>query len=586
MILVGGVALALVFIALGVLLNSAAFTGAQAARDDTADASTALSVRDDAIEGVGGALFYANYYDYEDGGNLYRSLATDTASWAGTLSNSSAARRSLGGVRLVDATNGTQIYQDSARNFTDGDDDNPPNVNWRPASDVTGVRRGMVNASADSLHGDSGEGDAFHIEFKTDNTLLDGQFYLMTFYENTTADNVALNWRSNVVDDGECVDTGRETLTVDFTAGEVPGTDCSIPALPALDERFVIEFDNPGAIEGKYNFVVDGTVDGNDFNPQVVQPPPHQVPALFNATIETRYRTATLGYVGNATLAPEVSPRGTVFGVNPPPLPTLTFTDGGPLRTVHPGRDPVGYGVTGVNMVGPTRLDFDDDNRTEIPYVDDAGNLRLVNDTDDPWTIQTNVVDEGIGVGTFQGSAESVFYVDNDDKHLYRLNPGGTPENLSTASSMSEASSVAGTADFDGDDRTELVFLGTSQTVRYIDDDGTLQGTNGYSVGSASKAVGAPEDFDGDGIARMPFVDGSGNVALLSSDGTKTALISSGGASKTGVASADVDLDGDPEVVYVTTNGYLAYLNVDGTGDFVYNASSDRIPADVGPGVA
>jgi|GEM_PF-440305 len=587
MILVGGVALALVFVALGVLLNSAAFTGTEAARDDTADPREALSVRDDVVDGLEGALFYANYFDYRSREALSRTLGNDVSLWDRSLANSSAERRTLAGVNVTRVTNGTQIYQDSVRNFTDGDNENR---DWELATGVAGVRRFTVNVSNSSLHDGTNSSKAFHIRFRNSSDTV---VHELEFYKPGN-ETVSLNWDAGS-SSGTC-DTGEKWAVVDVSAGDVAGANC--PAFPApgdVSGPYSIRYVNPENVNGTYNLVVDGSVDESDFNDQVVQPPPYQVPAIYNAFVEIDHRTATLAYAANVTLAPETTPRGTVFGVALPALPRLSFAySNGELITAIPGGEPVHHAtaVEGVNTVGATRFDFDDDDDgVESPYVDGSSDLRLIDEANDSSLLVSNVLDAGIAVGEFRDSPTSVFYVNGDAKHIYRVRPGGSPVNLSTAAGRSEASSVAGIGDVDGDGEGELAFLGTSQSARYLDDDGTLHAFgsdlgNEYSIGSSASAVGPPADFDGDGVARMPFVDGSGYVSLLDTAGNKVQL-SSAAAKERSVASADVDADGDPEVVYLNLDGYLAYVNADDTGGVITDANRDRIgPADTTPGVA
>jgi len=308
--LLAGVVLALVFVVLGVLLNSAAFTGAEAAREGASDAGDALSVQEDAVEGLGGALFYANYYNYSGGhSGIEAALRTDVRNWSNVLADDAASHRTIVEVELRSTTPGTQIHQDDARNFTD---DNGTE-SWTLAGNATGVRRFSMNASVPNTTISidptvSNLTDAFHVEAERDGGQTrvfmyddaDGNLTVSRFVNGTLTDT----WSA---DDGDAL--------VELSAGRIDGRERENLSFPGFNDSFDVQYHNADNIEGTYGLVVDNaSVDGSPYA-ATGSPGPHQVPAVYSATLGVTHRSATVTFVTNATVAPETTPNGTTHEV-------------------------------------------------------------------------------------------------------------------------------------------------------------------------------------------------------------------------------------------------------------------------------
>lgn len=238
-------------------------------------------------------------------------------------------------------------------------------------------------------------------------------------------------------------------------------------------------------------------------------------------------------------------------------------TQGGGLRSIDASGDITQYDATAA-AIGPKEVDLDDDGRTEIPYVNDSGALKLAN-VDETTTLVDNGVETDttlLAVGAWNGST-SVFYVNtSDNSNIYRARPGVSPTQVTTEGGV-QADAVAGVADVNGDGDDDLVYAGSSQGIHYID--GNQTHDTGSGVGQNNGiGIGAPREFDGTSPARVPGVDGSGNLALWDDTGTKSQWTSDDGHPASPVAGFDWR-DNDELQMSFVEDGDIKYATSDGT---------------------
>lgn len=248
-------------------------------------------------------------------------------------------------------------------------------------------------------------------------------------------------------------------------------------------------------------------------------------------------------------------------------LEVVYATPGGQLSSVSNGSAPVRYAMQqNASVTGPKRADFDKDGLREVPYVNASGVLKTVNERNETVvTAATNsrTSNTKVSVGQWQGDEASMYYVRAGTETVYRVTPTGQPVAMWTLENNG-VGSPGGFGDIDGDGATEFVYVDGSQSVRYVDDDGTTE-VNVLNAGAGSgnsPAIGDPQDFDGDGEDRVPFVDGSENLRLVNADGTSVELTTN--ADKSLISSVDIDDDGAEEVVF--SRGETLYYVDDVTG--------------------
>lgn len=274
--------------------------------------------------------------------------------------------------------------------------------------------------------------------------------------------------------------------------------------------------------------------------------------------------------------------------------------DTGELSSVAPDGTVTGYGVD-ASAIGPKQVDFDGDGVREIPYVTAANQLRLVDEQGDIQTLANDAANSPlqnsygtvVAIGEWRGEM-SVFYMNtsdtgtNDEATIYRVGLDGDAEQVTVGGDPVEANAIAGFGDANDDGDTDLVFLGTSQRVRFIDDGSVTDTAQGVGA-NLGLGVGAPRQFDDGEPDRVPFVS-SNNVRLLSyASGSSTTedLTTGGQAEATFVSGIDWTGDGTLEVVYVDSgDGTLHYVTLDGTTSQITDAGGDPITVDEAVGTA
>lgn len=246
--------------------------------------------------------------------------------------------------------------------------------------------------------------------------------------------------------------------------------------------------------------------------------------------------------------------------------------------------------------VGPPISNFVSENTREIPSVNSSSDVVVTTASGERTILASNAKSGSarLSAGRWQGSDPSLFYVESGTKEIRRVTSNGTATAISANSDV-EAQGVAGIGDIDGDGSDELIYGGngpggTSNSVIYIDEEGTVVGTRvGYGTNNGI-GLGEPADFDGDGRVRVPYVDGSNNIKLVDDGGGTTKLISSGAAAKAPMATGDFDDDELLEIYFVgSDSGQLRVLDnatVDNTVRTVTDDQGTSTTADNDAGVS
>jgi flagellar protein FlaF len=260
----------------------------------------------------------------------------------------------------------------------------------------------------------------------------------------------------------------------------------------------------------------------------------------------------------------------------------VVFTDIGSstMQTIKRDQLPTArYEVSDTQAAGPKQLNFDDDAELEVPYIDSAGTVSVVDINGEDRQLATNAqsIRTTLAVGRWNGSRQSIFYVNDTTNDLSRVTGRGITSPVDHDGTV-DADGVAGIVDFDGDGQDELVYGGNAtadDSVNYVDDDGSLVETGAtYGVNTVDSRIGLgePAEFNGTRGARVPIVR-NGDLLLVGSGGSETALGVTD--AQTGpLASLDWDGDGVQEILFVEqTTGHLQYVDNVTSGNDVYSVT-------------
>ena len=388
------------------------------------------------------------------------------------------------------------------------------------------------------------------------------------------------------------------TVELDLVRGTCDGaTSGSLdPITTGLDEPYRVEFKNGNSVTGIYTFASTGQFPSSSYSGSG-QTSRYGVRPVF----DVRYVGPDLSY--SRTLVIDGDGSSTSAAVSPSDAVLYTGTGSGLLKITGDNNSTSEIGTSKPIGLGPAN-DTDSDGTIEIPYVDGDGDLNLTSDEDEtPLADDSNISgsvqssETRLAVGTWNGSDQSVFFTNKNEDTIYRTNTSGPVVEVATPDGG--ASGVIGPADIVGDSTAELIFLGSSDKIRYLENDGGHgviydgAGQNTSSVGGGSVA-----DYDEDDSAEVALVDGGNNIVIA--DATSNESLddsndfdsgSAPSAHKAPPTAADVDGDEPPELVYLAKSGLqLRYLdNIEGSGDIVIRnlttASGDAIYGDDATGV-
>lgn len=309
--LVTAIGLAVTFVALALILNTAIFTENLATRgSDTAGASAAGQYRTAAVDGVSGLLGHVNTHNNSSHAALYSNLSTGIAYW----SNSSSRLYAVDGRSVnisADTTNGTRIIQDNSRNFTN----EANNDNWILTDDADNSRGFWINASRDELNTSDQSTVTSETVFTVRFDDATGDIWRVYIYRNaadTTEVNVSVEEPSLGIT-GSC-SFAAEHVIVNITAGTIGDQTCQpldfITMLPApYDIRYEDATFSAGSGgdtgTGTYELIVDDTtVPASNFHDDDTGDSPYTTPAIYAVTLDIRYETPELYYNSTARIAP------------------------------------------------------------------------------------------------------------------------------------------------------------------------------------------------------------------------------------------------------------------------------------------
>lgn len=315
LILVGGLSLAVIFVALALVLNSAIYTENLATRTSDNPSDTALQFRQDAVAGASSAMDHVN----RNGGDQaysdrYQEYQNTIDEWQRIHANYSAVNGLLTEVRAPDRVEndeneGTLIVDDNPNSeFTshEGDPD------WVVANH-TRVRQFRLNVDradfpsslADSTVENTlsgSEDSAFYVEFH------DGSdSWRVAVYKGSDTSEIKVMSYDPDSDFRTCTAEGP-SVQIDVTGGTLNGMRCeALSFMEDLSGTHDISYSNAAAIQGTYELTVDreeGSFPDTRYSDSPDDDTPYTTPAIYSATVELVYDGPSVTYETEVRVAP------------------------------------------------------------------------------------------------------------------------------------------------------------------------------------------------------------------------------------------------------------------------------------------
>lgn len=231
---------------------------------------------------------------------------------------------------------------------------------------------------------------------------------------------------------------------------------------------------------------------------------------------------------------------------------------------------------------------LDSDRYLETPFIDPNGELKTIDRTGEVSQIDTGLSTSKttMAVGRLQSKEPYVYYQDaSNNGYITRARESEAP---SVVGSGTGTNGVLGVADFNVDGDKDLVFLGSSDTIKFLDG-GTVSSTGFSSFGANNnKGVGSVDDVDRDGKPRVPYVTGSNNLALIDFQSSEQVLNSNyGQASKTTISTADWLAGTKKEIIFPeSSTGELKLSYLNGTVTSIKDESGNAIESNTASGIS
>ncbi|MEF8914047.1 hypothetical protein [Natronomonas sp.] len=290
--LIGGLVLAVVFLGLALVLNSAIYTENIATRGEASvENSNALGTVGEVRRGVDGAIGTANRL-HDDHPSQEDSIETTVGEMDGSGGDFAARRGVFFEVEVDGHEHGTRFFQENDGNFTAP---NGSSSDWTVAEDVS-VREFRMEVERNAL------GDI----------LVDP--LNVTIDDGTTAETVEIGTDgSDIVVElsGETCEATASRTSIDFTAGTVDGRHC--PALDPLgdldNDDVTVDFENGDDAEGTYSLLFDEE-DRDDISPDYDSDDVDDdsdtdaEDVIYSTTVTMEYRTTTVEYETELEVAP------------------------------------------------------------------------------------------------------------------------------------------------------------------------------------------------------------------------------------------------------------------------------------------
>lgn len=304
-ILVAAFLIAVTFVVLALVVNSAIFTENMATRDDVAGSHDALEHRAEVQDSVGTALEAVNENSSQGEDDLNTTIGQLNAEGGGQK----ASQGRLVNVSVNQTVAGTRIAQDNNESY--GFLSNDSDEYWTVAEDVSQTRNLRLNFT------DPVEDVDFELLVEAE----DGSTEWLLTVEGDSGPDVEVTVESNGEEESCERDGVGEFFEIDVTGGTVAGEPCH--ALTRLQEggtemwfgagvdaEYNVTFDTDKSTKGTYSMIVDEDADFEDdnFEDDSNSGFPYYHDAIYSVTVSYEFYTSAVGYETDIRVAPGEAP--------------------------------------------------------------------------------------------------------------------------------------------------------------------------------------------------------------------------------------------------------------------------------------
>lgn len=303
MIIITALVIALVFVALAVIVNSAVYTENIGSRSSS-DVGTVFAAQQEVKATVEGTLNRTNTHHSTSYDDLTRNYTRMTDAFEESYTSSYAERGAHVSVETINQTNGTYLQQTNQSrtyaNASGGAND------WTVADDVSGISDYNLTVVRSGLYTDTGvpHSEVLADSFSIHITDEDGDTWELHIYENTSS-NVTVRPVVSGAEKSAC-DVNATEPRVDFASGTLDGTHCpTLVFAEGLEGQLDIEYRNPNNITGNYSLRVDTVIDAGT-NTDYVDPgsgSPTATPNIYSTTTRLIYRDSEKSHNGTQRVA-------------------------------------------------------------------------------------------------------------------------------------------------------------------------------------------------------------------------------------------------------------------------------------------
>jgi len=304
-LLIAAFAMAVTFVSLALVVNSAIFTENLASRGETSGSDDALVVRHEVQQSVGESIEYANTYNASSDATLTANVTDSVATIRNSVANQQASTGKIVAIEGPAGFNhGTRIRDNASAggsNFTNASTGGTPREDWTVVSDVDRTRAFTMNLT------DAPASDGFVVNLTADGSPSTWRM-VVTRDTSPTEYTVTVHRQGTTV--GSCtVGDSPEYVRIDLTRGLVGGQPCPHLRYGAgIDDEYDLHFNNSDAVTGNYSMIVD-----RDLSPTT--PPvnlsgsradddPYVTHAIYAADVIYRYDGPDITYNTTVRVAP------------------------------------------------------------------------------------------------------------------------------------------------------------------------------------------------------------------------------------------------------------------------------------------